>query len=237
MPAFAPVTLAGLSKLSGVHVDVIRAYLAINPFWAKNSELSDNEIHRCLSHYMIPMDRPVVTQVSRFDRWKDPMGVIEAFRKAREQVDCTLVLVGNSATDDPEGEVMLETIRNSIDEGVIVLTVDDPTLVNALQRHSAVVLQKSTREGFGLTVTEAMWKGAAVVGGNVGGIRRQIRDGENGFLVDTVDQAADRIVQLLRDPGLRKRIGAQAQETVRENFLMSRLLEDWLDLLAGYRRP
>jgi trehalose synthase len=175
--------------------------------------------------------------VSRFDRWKDPVGVIEAFRKAREQVDCTLVLVGNTATDDPEGELMLETIRNSIDERVIVLTVDDPMLVNALQRHSAVVLQKSTREGFGLTVTEAMWKGAAVVGGNVGGIRHQICDGENGFLVDTVDQAAERIVQLLRDPGLRRRIGAQARETVRENFLMSRLLEDWLDLLAGYRRP
>jgi trehalose synthase len=210
---------------------------AINPFSAKNSELSEDEIDQCLSHYMIPTDRPLVTQVSRFDRWKDPVGVIEAFRKAREQVDCTLVLVGNTATDDPEGEVMLDTIRNSIDERVIVLTVDDPILVNALQRRSAVVLQKSTREGFGLTVTEAMWKGAAVVGGNVGGIRHQIRDRENGFLVDTIDQAADRMVQLLRDPGLRKRIGAQARETVREKFLMSRLLEDWVDLLAGYRRP
>jgi trehalose synthase len=151
-------------------------------------------------------------------------------------VDCTLVLVGNTATDDPEGETMLETIRNSVDERVIVITVDDPTLVNALQRHSAVVLQKSTREGFGLTVTEAMWKGAAVVGGDVGGIRRQIRDGENGFLVNTVDEAADRIVRLLQDPALRKRIGARARETVRQNFLLSRLLEDWLDLLAGYRR-
>ena len=210
---------------------------AINPFSAKNSELSDGEIHQCLSHYMIPTDRPLVTQVSRFDRWKDPVGVIEAFRKAREQVDCTLVLVGNTATDDPEGEVMLETIRNSIDERVIVLTVDDPMLVNALQRHSAVVLQKSTREGFGLTVTEAMWKGAAVVGGDVGGIRRQICDGENGFLVNTVDETAERIVQLLRDPSLRARISVRARETVRQNFLMSRLLEDWLDLLAGYRRP
>jgi trehalose synthase len=210
---------------------------AINPFSAKNCELSEDEVHQCLSHYMIPTDRPLVTQISRFDRWKDPVGVIEAFRKAREEVDCTLVLVGNTATDDPEGEVMLETIRNSIDERVIVLTVDDPMLVNALQRHPAAVLQKSTREGFGLTVTEAMWKGAAVVGGDVGGIRRQIRDGENGFLVKTVDEAAERIVRLLRDPGLRTRIGVRARETVRQNFLMSRLLEDWLDLLAGYRRP
>jgi trehalose synthase len=165
------------------------------------------------------------------------LGVIEAFRKAREQVDCTLVLAGNNATDDPESEVILETIRSSVDESIIVLTVDDPVLVNALQRHAAVVLQKSTREGFGLTVTEAMWKGAAVIGGNVGGIRRQIIDGENGFLVTTTDQAAERIVQVLRDPGLRERVGSRAKETVREKYLMSRLLEDWLDLLAEYERP
>src|SRR4051794_11109686 len=115
--------------------------------------------------------------------------------------------------------------------------VDDPILVNALQRRAAVVLQKSTREGFGLTVTEAMWKGAAVIGGDVGGIRRQIRDGENGFLVTSPDQAADRIVRLLKDPSLRERIGSRAKESVRERFLMSRLLEDWLDLLAKYERP
>lgn len=209
---------------------------AIDPFSAKNSELSDSEINACLASYRIPLDRPLVVQVSRFDRWKDPLGVIEACRKAREEIDCTLVLVGNGAIDDPEGDVILETIHSSIDERVVVLTVDDPILVNALQRRAAVVLQKSTREGFGLTVTEAMWKGAAVVGGNVGGIRRQISDGDNGFLVETVDQAADRIVQLLRDPVLRARIGLRARETVRNNFLMSRLLEDWIDLLAGYEQ-
>jgi trehalose synthase len=208
---------------------------AIDPFSAKNRELSDDEIRTCLAHYRIPTDRPLVVQVSRFDRWKDPIGVIEAFRKAREQVDCTLVLVGNGATDDPEGDVILETIHSSIDEHVIVVKVDDAVLVNALQRRAAVVLQKSIREGFGLTVTEAMWKGAAVIGGNVGGIRRQIKDGENGFLVGSIDQAADRIVQLLRDRALRERLGSRAKETVRERFLMSRLLEDWLDLLAIYK--
>jgi trehalose synthase len=211
---------------------------AIDPYSAKNGEMSDDEIHECLSYHRIPTNRPLVTQISRFDRWKDPAGVIEAFRKASKQVDCTLVLLGNKATDDPEGEVILETIQNSIDERIIVLTVDDPVLVNALQRHAAVVLQKSTREGFGLTVTEAMWKGAAIIGGDVGGIRRQIRDGENGFLVTTIDQAAERIVQLLKDPRLRQRLGSCARETVRQNFLMSRLLEDWLDLLPSYlRRP
>src|SRR5262249_2023645 len=152
-------------------------------------------------------------------RWKDPMGVIEAFRKACEQVRCNLVLVGATATDDPESEVMLDTIRNSIDDRIIVITPEDPVLLTALQRRSAVVLQKSTRAGLGLTVTEAMWKGAAVIGGNVGGIRHQIQDGENGFLVDTVDEAADRIVQILQDPRLRDRLGTRATETVRKNFL------------------
>jgi trehalose synthase len=209
---------------------------AIDPFSAKNSELSDDEIAECLTRHRIPLNRPLVVQVSRFDRWKDPLGVIEAFRKARKQIDCTLVLLGNHALDDPEGDVILETIHSSIDGNIIVVTVDDPVLVNALQRRAAVVLQKSTREGFGLTVTEAMWKGAAVIGGDVGGIRRQIRDGENGFLVNTVDEAADRIVQILKDPALRHRLGSNAKESVRSNFLLSRLLEDWIDLLAQYER-
>jgi trehalose synthase len=210
---------------------------AIDPFSAKNRELSDREIREFLSNYKIPTDRPFVTQISRFDRWKDPMGVIEAFRKARQQVDCRLVLVGNNASDDPEGEKVLEKIKSAADESIIVLAVDDPTLVNALQRSAAVVLQKSTREGFGLTVTEAMWKGAAVIGGDVGGIRHQIKDEWNGFLVSTPDQAAARMVQLLKDPGLREQIGSRAKESVRQNFLMSRLLEDWLDLLSKYERP
>jgi trehalose synthase len=210
---------------------------AIDPFSAKNRELSDREIQEFLGNYKIPTDRPLVTQISRFDRWKDPMGVIEAFRKAREQVDCTLVLIGNNASDDPEGAVILEQIKGAAGDDVIILAADDPTLVNALQRSAAVVLQKSTREGFGLTVTEAMWKGAAVIGGDVGGIRHQIKDEWNGFLVSTPDQAAARMVQLLKDPGLREQIGSRARESVRQNFLMSRLLEDWLDLLSKYERP
>jgi trehalose synthase len=209
---------------------------AIDPFSAKNRELSEREIREFLGNYKIPTDRPLVTQISRFDRWKDPMGVIEAFRKARQQVDCTLVLVGNNASDDPEGGLILEQIRDAADENIIILSVDDPTLVNALQRSAAVVLQKSLREGFGLTVTEAMWKGAAIIGGNVGGIRHQIKDEWNGFLVSTPDQAAARMVQLLKDPKLRKQVGSRAKESVRKNFLMSRLLEDWLDLLRKYER-
>jgi trehalose synthase len=147
------------------------------------------------------------------------------------------VLVGNNASDDPEGGNILEQIHGVADECIIILSVDDPTLVNALQRAAAVVLQKSLREGFGLTVTEAMWKGAAVIGGDVGGIRHQIKDGWNGFLVGTPDAAAARIVQLLKDTKLRQQVGARARESVRQNFLMSRLLEDWLDLLSRYERP
>jgi trehalose synthase len=211
---------------------------AINPFSAKNREMSDDEIRECLAHYRVPTDLPLIVQVSRFDRFKDPVGVIEAFRRAREQVDCTLVLAGNNALDDPEGGAILETIHGLADERVVILTADDPNLVNALQRSAAVVLQKSTREGFGLTVTEAMWKGAAVIGGNVGGIRLQITDGDNGFLVNSVDEAAERIVQVLKDARLRERLGRRAKETVRERFLMSRLVEDWIDLLAMLeRRP
>jgi trehalose synthase len=210
---------------------------AIDPFSAKNGALSDADIRRCLSGYRIPTDRPLITQISRFDRWKDPLGVIQAFKEARKHVDCTLVLIGNNASDDPESALVLEEVKRSLDESIIVLAVDDPVLVNALQRKAAVVLQKSTREGFGLTVTEAMWKGAAVIGGNVGGIRHQIEDGRNGFLVDTPDEAAARMVQILKDPRLREQLGASAKASVREKFLMSRLLEDWLDLLIRYERP
>ena len=212
---------------------------AINPFSNKNRELSEEEIETCLAHYQIPTDLPLIVQISRFDKWKDPAGVIEAFDMVRKQVDCTLVLVGNHAVDDPEGEVILETIHSSVDDRVFAISVDDPVLVNALQRRAAVVLQKSIREGFGLTVTEAMWKGAAVIGGNVGGIRRQIQDGENGFLVDTVEQAAERMVLLLKRHELRARLGANAKAAVRDHFLMSRLAEDWMDFFAELqsRRP
>lgn len=209
---------------------------AINLFSIKNRELSEKQILACLDYYRIPTDRPLVVQISRFDRWKDPAGVIEAVRLARQKVDCTLVLLGNTAIDDPEAEIILETIHSSADERIIVVSVEDPLLVNALQGQAAVVLQKSIREGFGLTVTEAMWKGAAVIGGNVAGIRRQIRDGENGFLVETAEQTAERIVQLLQAPILRQKIGTAARESVRENFLLSRLAEDWIDLLGAADR-
>ena len=206
----------------------------IDPFSIVNRELSESAIDERLEHYGIPTDLPLVVQISRFDHWKDPVGVIKAFEMARKEEECTLVLVGNVATDDPEGAEVYRSLLAHRSERVIVMSVQDGALVNALQRRAAVVLQKSLREGFGLTVSEAMWKGAAVIGGNVGGIRYQIRDGETGFLVSSVDEAAKRIVQLLRDPDLRKQLGHAARERVRENFLITRTVEQYLDLIASF---
>ena len=163
---------------------------AIDPFKITNREMSEEEMKERLAHYEIPTDLPLVVQISRFDRWKDPQGVIQEFHLARKEVDCTLVLLGNVATDDPEGAEIYESLLDSREERVIILSVQDTALVNALQRQAAVVLQKSIREGFGLTVAEAMWKGTPVIGGNAGGIRYQIEDGVNGFLVSSVEEAA-----------------------------------------------
>ena len=207
---------------------------AINPFSTTNKELTDEEIAERLAHYNIPTDLPLVVQVSRFDKWKDPRRAIDAFQIARKQIDCTLVLVGNIATDDPEGQDVFAGLCQRTEERIRILSVQDSALVNALQRKAAVVLQKSIREGFGLTVTEAMWKGAAVIGGRTGGIAHQIEDGVNGFLVDSVEEAADRNVTLLRDRSLASRLGQNAKEAVRARFLMTRLMEDWLDLIGAF---
>jgi trehalose synthase len=208
---------------------------AINPFTIKNRELGDHEIHERLAHYNIPTDLPLVVQISRFDPWKDPEGVVEAFKRARKEVDATLVLLGNFATDDPEGRAIFESLCACQDERILILTSgDDTALVNALQTRAAVVLQKSLREGFGLTVAEAMWKGTPVIGGNVGGIRYQIESGVNGFLVSSVEEAAECIVRLLKDEKLREEIGQKARETVREKFLLTRYVEQYLDLFAAF---
>lgn len=218
----------------GLNTPQIFSMPAIDPFTMKNKKLSDAEIQKLLDHYNIPTDLPLVTQISRFDRWKDPEGVLKAFKSARQHVDATLVLLGDMAMDDPEGHAVYQSLLDQSEERIIILGLGDSALVNALQSRSAVVLQKSIREGFGLTVSEAMWKGTPVIGGNVGGIPHQIEDGENGFLVSSVEETADRMVQLLKDPDLRQKMGDKAKDTVRERFLMIRLLEDHLDLLQSF---
>ncbi|MBU1206278.1 MAG: glycosyltransferase [Proteobacteria bacterium] len=207
---------------------------AIDPFKIKNRDMREEEIKERLDHYEIPTDLPLVVQVSRFDRWKDPEGVIEAFKLARKEVDATLVLLGNVATDDPEGPEVYESLLEQREERIVILSHQDSALVNALQRSAAVVLQKSIREGFGLTVAEAMWKGTPVIGGNVGGIRYQIEDGVNGFLVSSAEEAAQRMVQLIKDKSLRDRMGQRAKATVGKRFLLTRYLEQYLDLFNSF---
>jgi trehalose synthase len=208
---------------------------AIDPFSIKNRELTEAEMNDRLEQYRIPLDLPLVVQVSRFDRWKDPQGVVEAFKLAQKQVDATLVLLGNFATDDPEGAQVYEHLASVREDRILVLpNGDDTALVNTLQRRAAVVLQKSLREGFGLTVAEAMWKGTPVIGGNVGGIRSQIEDGVNGFLVSSVEDAAHRIVQLVKDGKLREQMGRKARQTVAGRFLLTRYLEQYLDLFGSF---
>ena len=217
-----------------IHTPQLFFLPAIDPFIVKNRDMSVEEIDERLDHYDIPTDLPLVVQVSRFDHWKDPEGVIEAFKLARKEADCTLVLLGNVATDDPEGPEVYQKLLDQQEERLLILSVQDTALVNALQTRAAVVLQKSIREGFGLTVAEAMWKGSAVIGGNVGGIRYQIEDGVNGFLVSSVEEAAERIVTLIKDPDLRRTMGQRARETVRQNFLLSAYLEKYLDMFNSF---
>src|SRR5215475_14150019 len=206
---------------------------AIDPFTVKNRQLSDREVDERLAHYEIPTDLPLVVQVSRFDPWKDPKGVVEAFKLVRNQIDARLVLLGNFATDDPEGEEIFKSLCDSRDDRILILiSGDDTALVNALQTRAAVVLQKSLREGFGLTVAEAMWKGTPVIGGNIGGIRYQIEDGVNGFLVSSIKETAKRMVELVNDRELRNQMGSKARESVRKNFLLTRYLEQYLDLFG-----
>ncbi|HEV8725622.1 MAG TPA: glycosyltransferase [Candidatus Binatia bacterium] len=207
---------------------------AIDPFSITNKELTDDEVRERLDHYGIRTDLPIVLQTSRFDRWKDPQGVVEAYRLASREVDCSLVLLGNVAMDDPEGQQVYQSLLSFQGDRIRILSHEDTALVNALQRRAAVVLQKSIREGFGLTIAEAMWKGTPVIGGNVGGIRYQIEDGVNGFLVSSVEETAARIVQLIKDEKLRRQMGNRARETVRERFLLTRLLEQYLDLFNSF---
>ena len=207
---------------------------ALDPFNIKNREMDQKQIQERLDYYNIPTDLPIITQISRFDSWKDPEGVIQAFKLARQEIDATLVLLGNVATDDPEGERVYQSLLDEQEERILILSKEDTALVNALQRRATVVVQKSIREGFGLTVTEAMWKGTPVVGGNVGGIKKQIEHGENGFLASSVEEASEHIVRLVRDGDLHQQMGERARESVRKNYLMTTLLENYLDLLNGF---
>ena len=219
-------------------VDQRLMYPAINPLSPKNASLSDKGIHDQLAKAGVPTDKPVITQVSRLDPWKDPEGVIDVFKMVKEQVDCRLILCYNVASDDPEGLQMYKKTQRKANKlletrDIVFVVGNSEKLVNAVQRFSSVIIQKSTKEGFCLAVTEALWKGTPVVASNVGGIPAQIEDGKDGFLLEPTDLQgfADRIVHLLKNPKEGEEIGRQARETVRKKFLITRLLSDYLDML------
>ena len=194
-----------------------------------------------LAKYEIPTDKPIVTQISRYDPWKDPVGVIRAFKMARKYVDCRLVLVGDKAADDPEAENILESVRAEAgDDPAIHILLFSPSIateINAFQRASDVVLQKSLREGFALTVTEALWKGRPVIGGAVGGIPAQIIDGYTGLLVHSVEGASLGIRSLLRQPDFAKTLGENGHQRVKDEFLITKNLKRYLLLLLALDRP
>ena len=211
---------------------------AIDPLTVKNTPLSESQAQEIVAALGIDPARPLMTQVSRFDAWKDPCGVVDAFRLARQSVPgLQLALLGFSqATDDPESLEVLNSVIEHADGDPDIhtyfytdgLPTSVDLAVNAFQVASQVVIQKSLREGFGLTVAEAIWKGKAVIGGNVGGIRIQIEDGVSGYLVDSVEECAMRVVQLVQDPALRDRLGEAARASVASRFLLPRLALDWL---------
>jgi trehalose synthase len=212
---------------------------SIDPLSDKNKPLSRDAVLSILDKYGIDPERPIITQVSRFDPWKDPLGVIDAYRIVKKEIPTVqLLLIASMAKDDPEGWTYYEkTARHAADDLDIHLLTDLKGVgdleVNAFQRASNAVLQKSTREGFGLSVTEALWKEVPVVGGNVGGIPLQIIDGVNGFLVNNVQEAAERTLYLLKHPAEAKKIGAKGKEHVLKNFLITRHLKDYLKLFAS----
>ena len=232
MPEFVPGTL---------ELEPVVAPPCIDPLSVKNLDLPQPFGEELCKQYGLDVRRPIVCQVSRYDPWKDPVGVIEAFRIVRERVtDVQLLLAGSMATDDPEGFRVWEEVQE--------VRAGDPDIhllsniqqvgnvqINAFQRLADVVVQKSIREGFGLTVGEALWKGRPVVGGRAGGIVLQIRDGYDGYLVGSVEECAARTMDLLADPVGADAMGMQGREHIRANFLATRELEDWLRLFTELR--
>jgi trehalose synthase len=211
---------------------------AIDPLSPKNMALSPEDAAFVCEQFGIDTDRPLMCQVSRFDPWKDPIGVIDAYRVVTERIpDAQLALVGSMATDDPEGwEFFHETFHHADGDPDIKILNNLNNVgaieVNAFQSQADVVVQKSIREGFGLTVTEALWKGRPVVAGDVGGIPLQIDDGVSGFLVSSPEEAAQRCVEILEDPELAKSLARAGKKHTREHFLTPRLLRDWLRLFS-----
>jgi len=210
---------------------------SIDPLSDKNKELPESTISSIVEGFNIDMGRPIVTQISRFDKLKDPVGVVEVYKRVKKHVDCQLVLAGGGATDDPEGLQVLKMVKSAAetdpDIHVIFLPPSSDVEINALQRASTVILQKSLREGFGLTVTEALWKAKPVIASAVGGIPLQINHKSSGILTYSLDGTSYYLKELLKDPEYAKTLGLNGREHVRNNFLITRHIGDYLLLFLS----
>lgn len=210
--------------------------VAIDPIADKNLQITHRRARQLVGGFGINHSKPLIVQISRFDPWKDPLGVIKAWKLAKKKIpDLQLVLMGDAADDDPEGKDVLEQVMDAIagQEDVFIVTDTDDHVVNAFQTMANVVLQKSIREGFGLTVTEALWAKTPVIGGNVGGIPEQVKNGRSGYLVNSPTEAAKYIVKLIQEPLKAQALGQWGHEYVREHFLLPHMLKADLKFLAG----
>ena len=221
----------------------IRQFLispSIDPLSEKNMELAPEIIDAVLKKYGIIRNKPIITQISRFDRLKDPLGVIDAYSLVKKYIDCQLILAGGTAADDPEGakviDEAIEKAKGDRDIHILLLSQNDIE-VNALQRASDVIIQKSLKEGFGLTVAEALWKAKPVVASNVGGIPLQIKHKYSGLLCHSIDGAGFAIKQLLNSPGYAKRLGENGREHIRNNYLITRHIKEYMLLFLSLYHP
>ncbi len=236
VPAYVPEALNGAAD---GRVNICPP--AIDPLSPKNMALSPEDAAFVCDQFGIDVDRPLLCQVSRFDPWKDPMGVIDAYRLVKQDLpEVQLALVGSMATDDPEGWEFFNSTMAYADGDPDIHILNNLNSVgaievNAFQSQADVVIQKSTREGFGLTVSEALWKGRPFIGGDVGGIPLQVEDGQTGYLVSSPAECADRALRVLREPDLGKQLGRAGKEHVRKHFLTPRLLRDWLRIFQEQR--
>ena len=217
-----------------------RFYPAIDPLDEKNKELETSYVRDVFKKYGIPRDKPIVTQISRYDPWKDPVGVVRAFKMARKYVDCRLLLVGDKAADDPESDKIVAEVKAEAGEDpdihILLFSPSVATEINAFQRGSDIVLQKSLREGFALTVSEALWKTRPVIGGAVGGIPAQIIDGHTGLLVHSVEGASLAIRAFLNHRELAREMGFNGRQRVKDEFLITKNLKRYLLLLLALDR-
>jgi len=214
---------------------------SIDPLSEKNIELTESEVEEVMERFEIDRKKAIITQIGRFDRFKDPLGVIEAYRIVKKRIDCQLVLAGGMATDDPEGGKVFQEVKKKAEGDPDIHLIELPPFsdleVNAFQRVSSVVVQKSVKEGFGLTVAEAMWKSKPVVGGAVGGIPSQIINGINGYLIHSTEGAANRIAYLLRNSEEAEKMGKNGREYVKDRFLLTRHLRDYLLVMHCLEHP